>query len=158
MGSTEPRYSMDRARFEKIVDGRVYYSYKSLGPWVPTDTYVKAPEIQDVPNPPKAVPHDGKDDKGKSNPGLLFEGCAPALLAVTDVLDGGAKKYAANSWQNVPNGIERYKAAFYRHLQEMQVQGWDAVNHDDFGLLHIDHLITDLLFIRTLMHKEQNAI
>lgn len=103
------------------------------------------------------VPKGGKDDAGKPNPALLFEGCAPALAAVCKVLDGGAKKYAANSWQQVPNGIERYKSAFYRHLQDMQINGWDSVNMEDFGLLHIDHLITDLLFIRTLMHKEANV-
>lgn len=119
------------------------------------------------PNEPHGVPpydkelpqvaHGGKDDKGKPNPALLFEGCGAALAEVCKVLDGGAKKYSANSWQQVPNGIERYKAAFYRHLQDMQVHGWDAVNTADFGLLHIDHAITDLLFIRSLMLKQKET-
>lgn len=103
------------------------------------------------------VPQDAlgrKDDAGKPNPALLFEGCGAALAEVCKVLDGGSEKYAPNSWQQVPNGIERYKAAFYRHLQYMQVHGWDSVNTADFGLLHIDHAITDLLFIRSLMLKE----
>lgn len=112
------------------------------------------PRVAQKPTVP-AVPHDGKDDKGKANPALLFEGCGAALAEVSKVLDGGAKKYSANSWQNVPNGIERYKAAFYRHLQAMSIEGWDAVNVADFGLLHIDHAITDLLFIRSLMLKHK---
>jgi hypothetical protein len=71
-------------------------------------------------------------------------------------LDGGARKYAADSWQRVPNGIHRYRAAFERHKQAIDIDGLWAVN-PDFGLLHIDHMITDLLFIRELMHKAKNV-
>lgn len=109
-----------------------------------------------IPEAMDAVPHGGKDDSGKSNPGLLFQGCPNALKAVCVVLDGGAKKYSADSWQQVPDGIKRYRAAFERHKQEVDLHGLWAVN-PDFGLLHIDHMITDLLFIRELMHKEANA-
>lgn len=139
--------TVKRAR-EDVVSGRMCHVQWSNGRT--TEVYARNVRRRGAP----AVAHGGKDDSGKANPGLLFEGCAPALAEVCKVLDGGAKKYAANSWQTVPNGIERYKAAFYRHLQDMQVHGWDSVNTDDFGLMHIDHLITDLLFIRTLMLKE----
>lgn len=106
------------------------------------------------PTLPPAVPHDGKDDTGKSDPSLLFRGCANALKQVCLVLDGGAKKYAADSWQQVPNGIQRYWKAFERHKQEVDIEGLWSVNTKDFGLLNIDHMITDLLFVRELMHKE----
>ena len=35
---------------------------------------------------------------------------------LVDILTKGAKKYADNSWQELPNGVERYKAALMRHL------------------------------------------
>lgn len=108
----------------------------------------------------KAVPHDGKDDSQKPNPALLFLGLGEVFDAVSKVLDGGAKKYAADSWQKVPDGEKRYIGAFYRHLNDMQVRGWDAINEKDFGLPEIDHLITNLLFIRWFQlqrTKEANA-
>ena len=46
------------------------------------------------------------------------------LLPLEDVEDivrvytAGAKKYGPNQWQNLPDGIRRYKAALLRHLVE----------------------------------------
>ena len=46
------------------------------------------------------------------------------LLPLEDVEDivrvytAGAKKYGENKWQNLPDGIRRYKAALLRHLVE----------------------------------------
>lgn len=38
------------------------------------------------------------------------------LEDVVKVYTFGAKKYAPNSWRNLPDGMERYKAALLRHL------------------------------------------
>ena len=46
------------------------------------------------------------------------------LLPLEDVEDivrvytAGAKKYGPDQWQNLPDGIRRYKAALHRHLVE----------------------------------------
>lgn len=46
------------------------------------------------------------------------------LLPLEDVEDivrvytAGAKKYGEDKWQNLPDGIRRYKAALLRHLVE----------------------------------------
>lgn len=40
---------------------------------------------------------------------------------LVDILTKGAKKYADNSWQELPNGVERYKAALMRHLDRKSV-------------------------------------
>lgn len=46
------------------------------------------------------------------------------LLPLEDVEDivrvytAGAKKYGSNKWQNLPDGLRRYKAALLRHLVE----------------------------------------
>lgn len=119
------------------------------------DTIDTPPTLPEVSVPP-TVNHGGKDDGSKGDPTMLFSGCANALNAVQQVLEGGAKKYAANTWQKVPDGINRYWRAFSRHKVEVDIHGLEAVN-PDFGLLHIDHMITDLLFIRELMFKQNRG-
>ena len=48
------------------------------------------------------------------------------LLPLEDIEDvvrvytEGVKKYAPNSWQNLPDGYNRYKAAMFRHLLEYE--------------------------------------
>ena len=64
-------------------------------------------------NKPEARKNDRLDDK------LRWE-----LLPLEDVEDivrvytAGAKKYGPDQWQNLPDGIRRYKAALLRHLVE----------------------------------------
>lgn len=50
----------------------------------------------------------------------------------------GAQKYAPNSWQNLPDGYNRYKAALLRHLTLI-----DRGEHFDkeSGLLHASHVL-----------------
>lgn len=40
----------------------------------------------------------------------------PLLEYVVKVYTYGAEKYAPNSWQNLTDGYERYKAALFRHI------------------------------------------
>ena len=64
-------------------------------------------------NKTEARKNDRLDDK------LMWE-----LLPLEDVEDivrvytAGAKKYGPDKWQNLPDGIRRYKAALLRHLVE----------------------------------------
>lgn len=39
---------------------------------------------------------------------------------IVRVYTAGAKKYSDNSWQNLENGYQRYKAAMLRHLLEYE--------------------------------------
>jgi hypothetical protein len=71
---------------------------------------------------PEQDPH-GKDphepgaklDLGKPFAGLLAH-FGKALLAVAQVSTYGSKTYSRGGWQHVPNGVERYTDAFWRHL------------------------------------------
>lgn len=92
-----------------------------------------------------------KHDSGKVQMGLLFNGVPNALIGSAKVLTFGAKKYAAHSWQNV--NAERYLDAFYRHMYHLHC---GSIVDDDSHLPHIDHAITNLLFIRELMTKGQD--
>lgn len=40
----------------------------------------------------------------------------PLIEKIVEVYDFGADKYAPNSWQNLPDGYQRYKAALLRHI------------------------------------------
>lgn len=39
---------------------------------------------------------------------------------IVKVYTAGAKKYSDNSWQDLENGYQRYKAALFRHLLEYE--------------------------------------
>lgn len=53
---------------------------------------------------------------------------------IVKVYHAGAKKYSPNSWQNLPNGFERYRAAMFRHLMEyMKGNKIDS----DTGCMHL---------------------
>ena len=57
-----------------------------------------------------------KLDAGKNRLGLVLGGFALALEKVGEVGTFGADKYTPNGWVSVPNGIDRYTDAMYRHL------------------------------------------
>lgn len=71
------------------------------------------PKDMEQENKTEARKNDRLDDK------LRWE-----LLPLEDVEDivrvytAGAKKYGPDQWQNLPDGIKRYKAALLRHLVE----------------------------------------
>jgi hypothetical protein len=60
------------------------------------------------------------------------------------VLTLGAKKYARDNWQKVPNGRERYFAAALRHLTAWQ-RG--EANDPETGLPHLAHAQCCLTFL-----------
>lgn len=57
---------------------------------------------------------------------------------VVKVYHFGAKKYAPNSWQNLPDGYARYKGVLFRHLVEVE-KGNER--DSESGLLHIQHVV-----------------
>lgn len=57
-----------------------------------------------------------KLDATKPNCDLVFGGFSNALLEVAKVGTFGAQKYTDNGWKQVPNGVNRYRSAAYRHL------------------------------------------
>jgi len=94
-----------------------------------------------------------KADAGKAMPDLLEEGFPKALRLVQLTLEYGAQKYEANSWRNVPDGMNRYNRAGRRHRQDRDLTTSPG---DDFhavlescdiesGIPHIAHEIFNLL-------------
>jgi len=71
-----------------------------------------------------------------------------AMKGLAEVLTFGAKKYAPNSWQTVPNGQERYLDALYRHLEAYRAG--EKIDSDS-GLSHLSHAISNVAF---LLHFE----
>lgn len=63
-----------------------------------------------------------KLDAGKIMAGLLAD-FSRALLATAHVSTRGAIKYSRGGWQSVPNGIERYGDAKWRHLLKEKIEG-----------------------------------
>ncbi|WYM31366.1 hypothetical protein Stm18_024 [Stenotrophomonas phage Stm18] len=93
-----------------------------------------------------------KFDAGKPQPMLLIGGMPIALEGVSAVLAFGAEKYEPHSWRTVPNGKERYSNALFRHLfAYLRGESTD----DESGLHHLDHALTNLMFIRELDAQEK---
>lgn len=81
-----------------------------------------------------------KLDSGKVQAGVLGD-FGLALMEVAKVGTGGVFKYSRGGWQTVPNGLERYEDAFWRHLLVKQYVEIDP----DYGLKHLAHLAWNVL-------------
>lgn len=55
---------------------------------------------------------------------------------VVEIYTFGAKKYKENSWQNLPNGYQRYKAALFRHIVAYEK---GEVYDSESGYMHLAH-------------------
>lgn len=81
-----------------------------------------------------------KHDQGKPRYSLV----PPAALeGVAKVLTFGAKKYSANSWQNVED-TSRYMDALIRHIEAFR-QGEDV--DPESGIHHMAHVATNAMFL-----------
>ena len=67
------------------------------------------------------------------------------LAGVVDVYTAGAKKYGENRWQYLPNGVNRYLGAFFRHLTAHK-RG-EQFDPED-GCLHLDKCIWNMIAVR----------
>lgn len=97
-----------------------------------------------------------KDDGGKAPWGLLMRGCSAALAGVVAVLQFGARKYAADSWQRVEGAEDRYKDALYRHLHSIETRGFLAKDPET-GLLEWFHVACNALFLATFAANRAKA-
>lgn len=67
------------------------------------------------------------------------------LGGVVDVYTAGAKKYGENRWQNLPNGVNRYLGALFRHLTAHK-RG-ELFDPED-GCFHLDKCIWNMIAVR----------
>lgn len=70
----------------------------------------------------------------KVRAGLLAD-FSLAFLEVAKICTFGAEKYSSGGWQSVPDALERYKDAQYRHMLAQRHEAFDK----DSGLLHLAH-------------------
>lgn len=93
-----------------------------------------------------------KLDAGKNRLGLVMGGFARALQEVGKVGTFGANKYTVNGWVAVPEGVDRYTDAMYRHLfTECEGESVDGQT----GLLHAAHAAWNALARLDLMLRQQ---
>lgn len=92
-----------------------------------------------------------KFDGDKARVDLLVDGCPKALMAISDVLTYGAKKYDDHNWQVVPNGPQRYKAAMMRHI--LAHASGESVDSET-GISHLAHAACCVMFMLELELKK----
>lgn len=63
-----------------------------------------------------------KLDAGKPRVSLVFAGFPRAMDEISRVATMGAAKYTDNGWRHVPDGINRYTDAMFRHLLKEALQ------------------------------------
>ncbi|WP_334166789.1 dATP/dGTP diphosphohydrolase domain-containing protein [Achromobacter mucicolens] len=98
-----------------------------------------------------------KHDAGKPRWSLLRFGMARAMAGIVDVLTFGAAKYDDHSWRSVPEGIDRYWSAMERHMNEVALHG-PLARDEESGLLHIDHINTNGLFLAELLRDVKEPV
>ena len=87
-----------------------------------------------------------KYDDGKVRMDLVPLEC---VESIAKVLTYGAKKYADNSWQDLPDFWKRYKAALLRHLTALDK---GELIDKESGLYHIDQVLTNAMFLSWGFH------
>lgn len=95
-----------------------------------------------------------KLDAGKIQASLLDD-FAPALLAIAQVCDFGAKKYSRHGWLSVPDGVDRYNDAAARH--HLAWASGEKLDKDS-GLPHEFHECWNRLAALTLRLKGDSDI
>lgn len=73
-----------------------------------------------------------KLDAGKEPLRLILQSMSRALLEVAKVGGFGAAKYSENGWRSVPDGVNRYTDAMFRHALKEGIELLDA----ESGMLH----------------------
>ena len=69
---------------------------------------------------------------------------------VVKVYTEGTKKYAPNSWQNLPDGYNRYKAAMFRHL--LEYEKGNTID-EETGCLHLSQVVWNAI---AMLHVSKN--
>lgn len=92
-----------------------------------------------------------KLDDGKNRLGLVLHGFCNALWLVSEVGTHGANKYSPGGFLSVPDGVQRYTDAMYRHLLK-EAQG--ELTDPDTELMHAAHSAWNALARLELMLRE----
>ncbi len=115
-------------------------------------TKIPIPDIPETdPTGREAGEPGAKLDHGKNRLGLIIGGFPRALWAVGEVGTYGANKYSDNGWMEVPDGVNRYTDAMYRHLFKEAIG--ERVD-DESGLLHAAQSAWNALARLELMLRE----
>lgn len=93
-----------------------------------------------------------KLDAGKNRLGLVIGNFARSLMYVGEVGTYGANKYTASGWVDVPDGINRYTDAMYRHLLK---EASGELKDQDTDLYHAAHAAWNALARLDLMLREK---
>lgn len=130
----------------------IYELMLELSGWTPTlkpvnDATLKPSDTKPVFTQAMADKGGAKYDHGKPRYDLLP---AIAIDEMAKVLTFGAEKYSPNSWQNVPDAINRYRAALLRHT--FAIQRGELID-DESGLPHSALAMTNAAFIVELEKK-----
>lgn len=74
------------------------------------------------------------------------------LEEIAKVYTAGAEKYGQDTWQNLPNGYERYKGALLRHLTAIDK---GELRDPDTGCLHAAQVAWNAIAMLHAVLKEQ---
>lgn len=74
---------------------------------------------------------------------------------VVEIYTFGAKKYKENSWQNLPDGYRRYKAALFRHITAYEK---GEVYDSESGCMHLAHAAWNAIAMLYFGMKEEKSL
>ncbi|EJW92098.1 hypothetical protein EVA_19794 [gut metagenome] len=93
--------------------------------------------------------NDRKDGK------LMWELLPLEMLEdVVRVYTFGAKKYGPNTWKDLPDGLQRYKAALLRHLVEFEK---GHILDDESHIEHLAHVIWNAIAMLTVSKNDKTT-
>lgn len=98
----------------------------------------------------KGIKNDFKD--GKLRWDLLP---LDVIEKVVEIYTFGAKKYKENSWQNLPDGYRRYKAALFRHITAYEK---GEVYDSESGCMHLAHAAWNAIAMLYFGMKEEKSL
>ncbi len=96
-------------------------------------------------------------DSKKYDQGKLRWDLLPLNLIekVVEIYTFGAEKYGANTWQNLKDGYNRYKAAMFRHLMEFEKGN---VIDDESGKEHLAHMVWNSIAMLYMSDNTDNIL
>jgi len=145
-GSRHATYTQALKTFEGLIERGKLPKDAKPEDWIETHKHVPPPARPrrgSYNKKPKEY-HEAKHDEGKTNYTLLY---MPMLDGIAKVREYGNKKYAPDSWKDVPNAVERYINALMRHCVKVLEEGIDAPSDDDPSFTHLDQVLCNAMFL-----------
>jgi hypothetical protein len=111
------------------------------------------------------APRGRKDSQGKIKPSLFLDDLSLAIKGAVEVLNWAITEkqpvpYERGSWQHVPNALEEYRDALYRHILAASAKAsltenkFHEVRDPETGLLEVQHIAVNALFLLELSMRE----